>query len=536
MNPQALQTGAPRRVLARLLHAPHLAEIVRRLDPKLLNQLVRQCGLEDCGEILALATTEQLTRVFDDDLWASDRAGAEEAFDADRFALWLEVLAELGPEVAARKLAEMDFDFVTAALSRLVLVLDEELAIVQDAAAELGSEWEAFDADALLEGALGRSASHELGGYTVVARRAASWDALLAVLASLEHDHPRLFARLMRRCARLSTEYIVDNGGLYDVLTSEQQLVADIAAAREDRREAVGYVTPPQASAFLKLARSPDGGGSQGGDPVTAGYFRDLAARAKEHRPESTLTSDSARADDPLEQEVRAFLSGLADAAEPRASIPRLLGAGGDERLRHVRGHLRLQEHDAAAYARCTAELAYLANVLVSGCSFQSRRFRPVEAADAALAVCNLGLESGADGGSLVGCFRSGWRTLYQEVSLFTARRLADVLSALTCPDTVVERHARDTARDLRRHADAGEPWRSREDIDVVATLDLPAWAVLVNLIDECPVVPSNFDRPGGKPRLRVATGFDFISERSQVASAREFVASLPAVLDSGRG
>ena len=467
MNPQALQTGSPRRLLARLLEAPQLAQIVRRLEPKLLHALVRHCGLEDCSEILALATTEQLTRVFDDDLWASGRAGDEEAFDADRFALWLEVLAELGPEVAARKLAAMDFDFVTAAISRLVLVLDEELAIVQDAAAELGSEWEAFDTDALLEGALGRSPTHELGGYTVVARGAQSWDALLGVLASLEQDHPQLFARLMRRCARLSTEYIVDNGGLYDVLTSDQQLVADIAAAREDRREAEGYVTALQANAFLKLARSPDDGGSPSADPVTAGYLRDLAARSMTRR-QPPVSPDSARRTDPLENEVRGFLSGLEDAADPRRSLP-LLPAGADERLTHVRRHLLgLQEHDPAAYTRCTEELAYLANILVSGCSFQSRRFRPVEAADAALAVCNLGLENGADGRSLVGCFRRGWRILYDEVALFTASELAEVLSSVRCPDTVVERHARETARDLVRHAHAGEPWRCRDEIDVV--------------------------------------------------------------------
>src|SRR5215831_11624008 len=115
MNPSGLQVRAPRHVLERLLGAPRLAELVKRLDPKLLHQLVRQCGLEECGEILALATTEQLTRLFDDDLWASSRPGIEEELDADRFGLWLEVLAEPGPEVAAQKLAGLEFDFVTAA-------------------------------------------------------------------------------------------------------------------------------------------------------------------------------------------------------------------------------------------------------------------------------------------------------------------------------------------------------------------------------------------------------------------------------------
>ena len=530
MNPYALQPGAPRRLVARLLDAPRLAQIVQRLDPKLLHQLVRRCGLEDCGEILALATTEQLTRVFDDDLWKSARAGDEEEFDADRFALWLEVLAELGPEVAARKLVEMDFDFVTAAVSRLVLVLDEELAILQGAAAELGSEYEDLDVDALLEGALGRGSSHELGGYTIVARRAESWDALVSVLASLDHVHHHFFARLMRRCARLSTEYIVDNGGLYDVLSSDEQVVADIAAAREDRREAAGYVTPSQATAFLKLARAPRAGAAPVVDPLTASYFRELAARSNARR-ESRRLGDSAPQTDTLEQEILEFLSSVEDLAEPRGRLPPLLSSGAKgERLSHVRRHLlRLQEHDAAAYTRCTEELAHLANVLVSGCSFRCHRFRPVEAADAALAVCNLGLESGADGQSLVGCFHDGWRVLHEEVSLLTARRLAEVLAALRCADRVVERQARDTARQLLRDANAGEPWRSRDEIEVVAMLDQPSWVVLVNLIDECPVVPRDVE--GRRSRLRVSAEFDFISENRQIVWVREFIGRLPEAL-----
>ena len=530
MNPYALQPGAPRRLVARLLDAPHLAEIVQRLDPKLLHQLVRHCGLEDCGEILALATTEQLTRVFDDDLWTSARAGDEEEFDADRFALWLEVLAELGPEVAARKLVDMDFDFVTAAVSRLVLVLDEELAILQSAAAELGSEYEDLDVDALLEGALGRGSSHELGGYTIVARRAESWDALVSVLASLDHVHHHFFARLMRRCARLSTEYIVDNGGLYDVLSSDEQVVADIAAAREDRREAAGYVTPSQATAFLKLARAPRAGAAPVVDPLTASYFRELAARSKARRESSAPRRQCApdrcsRAGDPR---VPVERGGPGRAARPASAAP-VLGCEG-ERLSHVRRHLlRLQEHDAAAYTRCTEELAYLANVLVSGCSFRCHRFRPVEAADAALAVCNLGLENGADGQSLVGCFHGGWRVLYEEVSLLTARRLAEVLAALRCADRVVERQARDTARQLLRDANAGEPWRSRDEIEVVAMLDQPSWVVLVNLIDECPVVPRDVE--GRRSRLRVSAEFDFISENRQIVWVREFIGRLPEAL-----
>jgi Family of unknown function (DUF6178) len=108
----------PRDLITRLLDTPDLPRIVRSLEPVVLHELVRKCGLEDCGPIVSLATTEQLVRVFDEDLWRAAHAGAEETLDTDRFGLWLEVLVEAGAEVAARMLASLDFDFVTAALHR----------------------------------------------------------------------------------------------------------------------------------------------------------------------------------------------------------------------------------------------------------------------------------------------------------------------------------------------------------------------------------------------------------------------------------
>jgi hypothetical protein len=57
-------------------------------------------------------------------LWRAARPGSDEQFDADRFAVWLEVLAESGAGVAAKKLAEMDVDLVIGGLAQHVLVFD----------------------------------------------------------------------------------------------------------------------------------------------------------------------------------------------------------------------------------------------------------------------------------------------------------------------------------------------------------------------------------------------------------------------------
>ena len=50
--------------------------------------------------------------------------------------------------------------------------------------------------------------------------------------------------------------------------------------------------------------------------------------------------------------------------------------------------------HDPGAHSRRMEELGYLANALMAGCSIQSRPFTAPEAWDAAIAVCNLGLEN----------------------------------------------------------------------------------------------------------------------------------------------
>ena len=101
-------------MLDRLLDIPQIGQVVPRLQPELLHRVIQTYGLEDCGELVALATPEQLARIIDLDLWRTGRPGRDEQFDADRFGVWLEVLLESGASVAAQKLAAMDVDLVIA--------------------------------------------------------------------------------------------------------------------------------------------------------------------------------------------------------------------------------------------------------------------------------------------------------------------------------------------------------------------------------------------------------------------------------------
>jgi hypothetical protein len=115
---------AERRSLERILSAPELALVVPQLPPETLHRVIQACGLEDCGDLVALVTPEQLTHLLDLDLWRVGRPGLNEQFNAARFGVWIDVLVDAGPAQAARQLAALDVDLVITGLAELVLVFD----------------------------------------------------------------------------------------------------------------------------------------------------------------------------------------------------------------------------------------------------------------------------------------------------------------------------------------------------------------------------------------------------------------------------
>ena len=66
----------------------------------------------------------------------------------------------------------------------------------------------------------------------------------------------------------------------------------------------------------------------------------------------------------------------------------------------------------------------------------------------------------------------------------------------------------------------------------VIAIIDMPAWAALLGLIDQCPVFHAALNA-SRNPRTRSVSGsaFEFISENSQITFIHEFVRSLPEIL-----
>ena len=261
----------------------------------------------------------------------------------------------------------------------------------------------------------------------------------------------------------------------------------------------------------------------------------------------------------------------------PRA----LLAAAGTEpqsagltRLRQLMVFVR--DRNETAYFRRHRELAFLANTLLAGCSVRSRPFTPQEASDAAASICNLGLEywparwpsvtmpdassprahgtanhlrQGSSGRAatppdtfppdsvlcdhaLVTAFEVGWSVLHHDVSLFVAQQLISTLDDLESVDRDLQRGFIALRRALVKHRDAGTPWLARDAAEVLAMLDVTAWASVLGLLDECPVLPAALTAIlEGRTTTVSPTAFDFISTAAQIGDIRNFMRRLPDLL-----
>ena len=70
-------------------------------------------------------------------------------------------------------------------------------------------------------------------------------------------------------------------------------------------------------------------------------------------------------------------------------------------------------------------------------------------------------------------------------------------------------------------------PWRAQNQLDVLLMLDAPSWAAVLAATDECPVMHRAMEAGQEHARAIDPADFQFISENSQIARVREFMASL---------
>jgi hypothetical protein len=115
---------------------------------------------------------------------------------------------------------------------------------------------------------------------------------------------------------------------------------------------------------------------------------------------------------------------------------------------------------------------------------------------------------------------------------MYAAEQLIGVLTRMRRDDREIQTGLDALRIEMTKYWRAGAPWRAREALDVIAILDLPAWAVLLALIGECPVLHASVGASKDSRPLSVkVSDFEFISENSQIASVREFMQSLPETL-----
>lgn len=531
-----------RSLLARVLDEPDLPAQIQQLAPAVFSELVEQIGLEDAGELVAMATIEQLGHAFDEDLWKNQRPGEEEHFDPQRFLLWLEVLLEAGDAFAASRLVEMPEDLVTLALQKHMLVLDVEVLALDMQAAD---EVDARQLDKALESCI----HEELNGLELVARQCEGWDSIWSVVLALDRDHHEFLTRVLERCCAMSSEYIEDSGGLYEVLTSEEMLEADLAGEREDRRAEQGHVAPSSAAAFLSLART-ERGVSGERDPVTRAYFRNLGPT-----PTASVRRGRGRGRRSTTGEESAGIAGLLRDAGVRVdALPRRLLmaqslSGDPAESRLVDAMRALAERAPVTFGERCEELAYLASVLLAGCAREQRSLRPIEAVRAALAACNLGLclalsplplEPKPDEASEAAAilqhrnadelFRTGWHAIHRDVVDEAARVARQLLRRAAEKAGREENRACQRAESLLKKAcDAGMPWRGLSALDeLLQTLDGRSVEVLRGLMDQCPMlVGSEVQSVVADRRSRGGGAVRYLSTPAVVEESRRLLADL---------
>jgi hypothetical protein len=325
----------------------------------------------------------------------------------------------------------------------------------------------------------------DVGGYLLRAAVGEPWDAIVALLNALESDHPGCFHALMCGVRRLSSS-TPEVDGLDQLLVAPDQSLHDAALDREQRRAEEGFCTPADARAFLQLAR---------------------------HRGRT-----------------------------PAVAAPNPIAAA------YVRG--------AGAHGGPELEFAFLTNTLVAGCSIGSGPFTPHQAAIAVAATCRLGRERlptiaspdvpasaglglvvgdrSIPGQPLVAAFEAGWAALHREVCLVAAERLIAVLGDLRIADTASDRDLQHLRRELIAQHAAGTPWRARDALDIVATLDQLAWIALLGILDECPSLPEALTAIVERRTGAVsATALAFISTSAQIDTVARFLSRLPEILGS---
>ncbi len=381
--------------LRAVLDNPALPALIQSLPARELAQLCGRVGVGDALHIMALAPADRLVQALEASVWKTPRPGVSEVFDARELIEWIAAWLDIGDTFAAQRLAAVPDEDLTLYLSQVATVTT-------------GAMWgferstETGDLDRIY------APSHDeavYGPYVVSARRLEDWETLRGALDALWSDAPE---RLLDLFGRLSGDE-----SMLAPQRDRESSNEDFVSARESGRESRGYVTASGARAFLALATSPlaqlaalseydletsrhlagladdpsaetDNGGAGDADDASA----QVAASVTDGEKPGTLPPDAGH--------LAALQTALENAGLLEPPPERLLLAheATSRQLPIVNLLRTLAENDSAEFDARGQELAYLGSVLIAGIAVGGGALSPAQARSAALATCNLGLET----------------------------------------------------------------------------------------------------------------------------------------------
>ncbi len=511
---ELVRTKPSSQLLAQLIDLPSLPALVPQLKTPTLTRIIDSVGIDDAGPIVALTTTHQLRRVFDETLWKRLAPGVRERLSPEEFVRWLDVLNEQGQAFVAERLEALGVQFLASQLALVIEVQDKDMVYNPD--------------DVVLDEA------EDFGSHKVIAKVPEDWDILRTALAALHTDFPRFLERVLDQCTASWATF----GPERAYVTA----LEDESADRDARREAEGYVTPDTASAFLSEARVTgieDLVLDDDYDIVTRRFFASNAAAVVDPEIEDLPPVDEA------EFEALDFMLREAEVVDPRFQL-----SGPTTAARSlIRDALdRLESNSPDVFGARLRELVYISNVLVVGTQDPTSRLTEVEAAHAALDICNIGagywdraglptedLVNEAPG--LIRAFRIGWHVL-QRIPPRSARHLVDVLRAPTVRARLEEKEwilsEVDTAIadlvnriDLARFADVDDTLSF-----VSLVVEAEAIAKLKVVMNPFPRIPLDVEQvvedvPGKPKRERVAVRTRAIAKIEDLQEIDDFLATL---------
>jgi hypothetical protein len=383
-----------------IVNSSALPALLQRLHPKVIGRLIGEIGLHDAGELMALMPRKKLLAVFDESIWKRPVAGVDEVLDGNELIDWLEVWIDVGDAFTAECLAAMSDDYLTLCMARLIRV-DDAGALAH----------RRYENDEVLDDELDEV--HEqcdhFGPYLVYNLEVDQGDIVRAVLNAFWSDAPDRLLRILSNLA--GHESMLTQGA------SAGTVDHDMAFERHSHREHQGYVTASGARAFLAfgttasleelfmlaeydnesrrhLSRRDDTVGQH--NPVAAEASDEIDVEDKSD--ESPIAEEITEAELPSHEldgraaeELQAWLQFLQPA--PSSATFLLEHHGTDHRLPLLSLVDELAMEDYDAFEQCERELAYLANVVITGLRSNAAALSADSARNMALATCNLGLE-----------------------------------------------------------------------------------------------------------------------------------------------